>query len=324
MSLSAPSSGTVRTVLGDVATRELGATNYHEHLFQVSPLLAGDEIDDETLSSVEAGLLLASGFSSMVDATPLGLGRNPEALARISEQRGLRIVATTGRHREAHYPDDHFARSFSESSLAARFTADLQEGLAQRDGEDALAKSPSGDAVRAGVLKAGIDYWAISRFEHQTLEAVAEAHAASGAPVMIHLEFCSGAHEVLDILESLRVPADSVCLAHADRVLDAGLHHSLAERGAYLGYDGMARWKNHSDEQLIDLTQRVVHAGGVERILLGGDVARRTRYVAYGGMPGLQYLGERYLPRLAGRLGDEIVTTLTTDNPSRWLAWRSL
>src|SRR5690606_29546269 len=41
---------TIRTVLGDVAPAELGATNYHEHLFQISPLLPGDELDDEDAS----------------------------------------------------------------------------------------------------------------------------------------------------------------------------------------------------------------------------------------------------------------------------------
>ena len=30
----------VRTVLGDIEPGELGPTDYHEHLFQVSPLLA--------------------------------------------------------------------------------------------------------------------------------------------------------------------------------------------------------------------------------------------------------------------------------------------
>ena len=41
--------GVVRTVSGDVPARELDRTNYHEHLFQVSPLLPGDELDDEAL-----------------------------------------------------------------------------------------------------------------------------------------------------------------------------------------------------------------------------------------------------------------------------------
>ena len=34
--------GVVRTVRGDVAPGSLGRVNYHEHLFQVTPLLPGD------------------------------------------------------------------------------------------------------------------------------------------------------------------------------------------------------------------------------------------------------------------------------------------
>ena len=36
------SPATVRTVLGEVPAATLGRTDYHEHLFQVSPLLPGD------------------------------------------------------------------------------------------------------------------------------------------------------------------------------------------------------------------------------------------------------------------------------------------
>jgi len=45
---------TARTVLGDRPAGELGHVDYHEHLFQVSPLLVGDELTDETNSGEEA------------------------------------------------------------------------------------------------------------------------------------------------------------------------------------------------------------------------------------------------------------------------------
>ena len=67
----------VRTVLGDIDPGDLGRTDYHEHLFQVSPLLVGDELDDEERSGAEAKSLYEAGMQSMVDATPMGLGRNP-------------------------------------------------------------------------------------------------------------------------------------------------------------------------------------------------------------------------------------------------------
>ena len=61
----------VRTTAGDVDPSGLGRIDCHEHLFQVSPLLAGDELTDEAASTAEAALLLASGFETMVDATPI-------------------------------------------------------------------------------------------------------------------------------------------------------------------------------------------------------------------------------------------------------------
>ncbi|MCA1306628.1 aryldialkylphosphatase [Microbacterium esteraromaticum] len=311
----------VRTVLGDVEPAALGRVNYHEHLFQVSPLLPGDELDDEQSSSAEAALLRASGFETMVDATPFGLGRDPAGLARISTATGLGVIATTGRHREAHYAPDHPTRTADAAQLTALFIADVREGMPATDADPRgpRALSPTGAPVRAGMLKGGADYWRISAFERTTLMAIAEAHRATGAPIMVHLEFCTAAHEVLDLLADEGVASDRVVLAHADRDPDAGLHLSLAERGAYLGYDGYARPRTRSDAELLTLTDTVIAGGGGDRIVLGGDVARATRYIAYGGMPGLAYLGERYLPRLRSAVGDAAVDALLTTNPARLL-----
>ncbi|UNK71264.1 aryldialkylphosphatase [Microbacterium sp. H1-D42] len=317
----------VRTVLGDVAAASLGRVDYHEHLFQVSPLLPGDELDDEAASGAEAASLKASGFLTMVDATPFGLGRNPEAVARISAATGLGVIATTGLHREAHYGDDHPMQVWDVERLTALFTADITNGMPADDAdifvspEVATARAANG-RVRAGMLKAGVGYWRISTFERVTLEAVAAAHRATGAPVMVHLEFCTAAHEVLDLLVSCGVASDRVVLAHADRDPDPGLHLSLTQRGAYLGYDGFARPRTRSDAELLTLTAAVVDGGGGDRVLLGGDVARATRYVSYGGMPGLAYLGERYLPRLRSLIGDAATDRMLEANPARLLPLR--
>lgn len=315
----------IRAVLGEISAAELGATNYHEHLFQVTPLLPGDELDDEDASGAEAGLLKASGFAAMMDATPFGLGRDPEAVARISTATGLHVVATTGRHREAHYGDDHPMQVWNVEQLADLFIADIQKGMPADDAvvfespDVPLARTPDGQTVRAGLLKGGIDYWRISPFERTTLEAVAAAHRVTNAPVMVHLEFCTAAHEVLDLLAAEGVASDRLVLAHADRDPDPGLHASLIERGAYLGYDGFARPRTRSDAELLALTEQVVDRAGADRILLGGDVARRTRYIAYGGIPGLAYLGERYLPRLRETIGADAVDRMLVANSARLL-----
>lgn len=334
---SGRSGGYVQTVLGPIPAEKLGPTNYHEHLFQVSPLLLGDELDDPVRSQTEAKALRESGFAAMIDATPVGLGRRPAELARISAATGLAIVASTGMHREANYCVDHPLRDLDVSARAELFLRDLRQGMPVSDGPEvpvggsshaatpasgslpALAEAPGGAPVRAAIIKTGIGYWSISPFERITLEAAAEAHRATSVPVMVHLEFCTAAHEVLDLLSDLGVPAESVVLAHADRDPDPGLHLELMTRGAWLGYDGVARPRTRSESELLELTERVVTGGG-RRLLIGGDVARATRYAAYGGMPGLAYLGRRYLPRLAERIGEDALRAILVDHPRELLA----
>jgi phosphotriesterase-related protein len=315
----------IRTALGDIDPAVLGPTDYHEHLFQASPLLAGDELDDEMRSGEEASHLVRSGIRAMVDATPIGLGRDPAAVARIGAATGLAVIVTTGAHREPHYGSNHWLLSHDEGDLRAMFERDLVIGCPVADvpGVGRPALGPRGVPVRAGLLKAGIGYWWITPFEHRVLNAVAAAHFSTGAPVMVHLEAGSAANEVLDLLASLQVEPSSVVLAHIDRNPDPGLHAALAERGAYLGYDGMARHREYPDAVLIDCLTAVVESGYGDRILLGGDVARRTRYVAYGGMPGLSYLGDRFVPRVVARIGRPATDRILVENPARYLTWRA-
>lgn len=302
---------TIRTVLGDIPAAGLGRTDYHEHLFQVTPLLPGEELDDEHLSSQEAGSLREAGIDAMVEATPIGLGRDLAGVTRIAAATGLRIVATTGAHREAHYPG-HSLLEAGESGLAARFTADLTDGV-----------RVEGIPARCGLIKAGIGYWSISAFEHRVLAAVGQAHRATGAPVMVHLEYCSAAFEVLAELGGHGVPANRVALAHVDRNPDPGLHSELCAAGAYLGYDGMARHREWPDSAVLACLLETASRAGAGRLLLGGDVARRSRYRAYGGIPGLDYLPARFVPRLSREGGSAIVQAMLVDNPARWLDWAS-
>lgn len=308
--------GRVRTVTGDIEPDALGTVNYHEHLFQRSPLLPGDDLDDEDASGREAAELRESGFAALVDATPLGLGRRPEAIRRISRATRLTVVMTTGAHRREHYAADHSLLSASEDELAAAFLRDLTVGAAE-----GLAAARDA-APRAGVLKVGLGYWRIDDAARRAIAAVGAAHRDTGAPVMVHLEHGTAAHEALDALASVGVAADRVALAHIDRNPDPGLHTELAARGAFLGYDGAARARDWPDSVLIDCLTETARRGGADRVLLGGDVARATRYRAYGGIPGLRYLGDRFVPRLRDAAGDDVVDRVLRRNPAAWLAWR--
>jgi phosphotriesterase-related protein len=229
-------------------------------------------------------------------------------------------VHTTGVHHSGHYSADDQLLKLSAGALAERFSADIADGFVLPSGEAAFA--PDGSPVRAGLVKAGIRYWSIDTFESRALEAVAATSLTTGCAVMVHLDFGSGSHEVLDILAGHGIAPNRVCLAHIDRNLDPGLHASLAERGAYLGYDGMARHREAPDSAILDCIAEAVAAGAAERIVLGGDVARASRYRAYGGIPGLDYLPLRFFPRLAQRVDAATYELITVRNGAQLLALR--
>lgn len=271
-----------------------------------TPLLDGEELDDLDRSATEAQWTREAGIDALVELTTLGLGRDPAGLREISKRSGLRIVMATGVHREAHHPPGDPLRAVSAEALAERFTADVWDGVG---------------GVRAGVIKIGAGYWNVSAFERRTIEAAGEAHRRTGAAVVCHLESGTAALEVLALLETAGVPPARVALAHLDRNPDPSLHLQVAATGAFVGYDGWARPKYFPDSTLLDCLLAVAEGGGADAIVVGGDAARRSAFRAYGGMPGLDYLPRRVLPRLVSAGGEALVRRVLVDNPARLLAF---
>ena len=273
----------VHTVLGRIAPEELGACSAHEHLLLETPLLPDEELDDVGAAIEDASALREAGARALVEWTPLGLGRDLDGLAAVSRATGLHIVACTGLHREAHYPEG-FPGTVEE--LADRFAAEL--------------------ADRCGAIKTGAGYHRISDFERRTFEAAAAAHARTGAPVCVHTEIGTLGPELLELLTGLGVPAGRIVLAHLDRNPDPGLHRELAAAGAWLCYDRIGRIKYGPDSEILTLVEQV----GPERILLGGDFARRSEAP-------LDYVFRRFVPRLDAAVAHRLLV----ENPAAAFAW---
>ena len=294
----------VRTVRGDVEPSELGPTDAHEHLFFVTPIQPGDEFADLDKAIEEAQTLVAAGGRTLVDWTPLGLGRDPEGLLRVSEATGLHVVAATGVHRDAHYLADDPLRSIAVDALADRFISDV-----------------SGSGVRSGVVKIGASYHRLQPLERTAFAAAAEAHRRTGVPVCVHTEHGTMGLRIVEHLGGLGVPPDSIVLAHLDRNPDAGEHAETGNAGAWLQLDGPGRTKYWPDSTILQLIADLAERGLAGRLLLGGDTGRSSTMRAYGGGPGLDYVFARFKPRLERELGEELSRRIFVENPARAFAF---
>jgi predicted metal-dependent phosphotriesterase family hydrolase len=291
----------VRTVLGDIAPEELGACDAHEHLFLDTPAQPGEEFLDVDKAIQEAQTLVAAGGRSVVDWTPIGLGRDLDGLEAVARATGLHVVAATGLHRDAHYTADDPLRTTPADDLAETFVADL--------------------AGRCGIVKVGASYQHLTSFEATAFEAAAVAHGRTGAPVCVHTQHGTIGLALVERLAALGVPPASVVLAHVDRNPDAGEHAETASTGATLQLDGPGRTKYWPDSTILELIAELAAAGHADRLLLGGDTGRRNMLRAYGGGPGLDYVFARFKPRLERELGGDLAERIFVGNPARAFAW---
>jgi len=307
----------VMTVTGPMSTSALGVVDAHDHLFLRTPALPGDEFDNLERSTAEAAEGRASGIGTIVDMTPIGLGRRPDLLRAVSEAADIPIIGATGYHRDAHYPSGHWVYDASVDELAERVVADLEAGMHPADWADPDAAP---DAARAGAIKAGASYHRASEAERRRLEACAIGSLRGGVPIVVHTEIGTFGHEIVDILTGFGVAPHRIILAHLDRNPDAELHAEIAARGVNLEYDTMGRTKYRPDSELLDLIEHVVSAGHLDRLLLGQDIGRRSMLRAYGGGPGMRYLMERFVPRVRRRIGDDATDAILVSNPARAFA----
>lgn len=313
---------TVETTLGAVPITDLGRVNAHEHLIIDGGLTVVKEPDfrlDSVEKAVEeVGRWKAAGGGAIVDTMPFGCGRNPAKLIAVSLATGVPVVVPTGFQKSSYYLPDHWQHRYDERAIAELLAAELDEGV-DLNGYDGplVQRSP----VKAGFMKVAGDYQYVSATTRKLIRATGLAHRATGAPVLVHTEHGTAAGEILDLLEAAGVRPARVMLCHVDRNPDPRLHLGLARRGAYLEYDTPGRIKYQPETAVIDLMRRVIDAGYGDRLLLGGDMARRSYWKAYGGGPGLDYL----LTTFAARLQDEgfaetELEAIWVHNPARWLA----
>lgn len=311
----------VTTVLGDIPVADLGHCQPHEHVY------IGDTIAQAThpelccsnfsATLAELALYRAAGGVSVVDAQPLGAGREARLLRDAAALTGVAIVASTGYHVPFFYPDGHWIFTASEERLTELFVEELEQGMYLGGSYDWPWLRTE---VRAGVIKAMLTNIGVEGRSVVLLRAAARAAVRSGAPVLLHTERGVGAVAAVELLAGLGVAPERVMVCHLDRQTeDMGVHLAVAATGAYLEYDTITLFEHHDNAAEIRLIRRMIEAGYLERILLATD-STRDRLKSYGAAVGMDYILTSFIPllRLSG-FPEEWITAMCVDNPRRAL-----
>ncbi|MFC7365245.1 MULTISPECIES: phosphotriesterase family protein [Bhargavaea] len=309
----------LETVRGAISPSEIGLCHSHEHLFikkgqpeKLDPALLLDDYE-KTKSEVE--LFKRLGGRTIVDAQPVGSGRDAKNLLKLSEESGVHVLASTGFHKFGFYPDRHWIHERPVRDLADLFISEINEGLFA-DGEEAWPERRL--PAKAGLIKTAADSEGpVGRYA-ELFQAAAIASVETGAPIMSHTELGEHAMDQVRCYIKHGVSEDRLILCHLDRRMEnAEDMLRVADTGVYLELDTIGRFKYHSDQEEAELIRLLLDHGHEDRLLLGLDTTRK-RMKSYGGEIGLDHLIGAFLPLLRETgITESQIEKMMTHNPAR-------
>lgn len=302
----------IQTVRGPIAPDQLGVTLIHEHLLvdfigadQVSP----DRYDPDDVFRValpHLHRLRELGGQSLAECTPMYLGRDPALLARLSEASGLHLLTNTGQYKEPFLPAATFTLSASE--LAAQWIAEARQGIGETGIRPAFIKIAVNEGDR------------LSPIQEKVVRAAARTSRATGLPIAAHtgtgpVEHC------LEVLAEEEVTAEAFIWVHAQAETKAARHVAVAQRGAWVEFDGIAP---DSIESHLRFTCHLLEQGYGDRILLSHDAGwYHVGEPGGGDFRGFDTLFTAFLPALrAAGVDAATERQLLVENPCRALTPR--
>ncbi len=343
--------GMIQTVNGLVPPDRLGPTLTHEHLlidlswFRTEPAEAsgkafirrpmsqemlgyvrhhnmanydnGQLFDVETAID-EVNLYKQYGGGSIVDATSIGIARDPVGLARIARATGVNVIMGASHYVAPAHPADMDDRS--EDSIFGKIVEDVTEGV-------------DGTGIRSGIIGEVGCSWPLTDNERKVLRASGRAQLATGAPLLIHPGRDETAPlEIIEVLSEVGTDLSRTIIGHLDRTVF--LHEtlkSIAESGCYMEWDLFGSEQSYysantgidmpGDARKMDDIAWVLSQGYGDKVVVAHDICAKQRLVRYGGH-GYFYILHSIVPRMRARgYTDEAIEKILVSNPASILAF---
>jgi phosphotriesterase-related protein len=314
----------VRTVVADVSPDDLGFALAHEHLIAHVPEFVTEadlRLSDETEAAAELALYRAAGGGALVEMTTIDYGRDAPALARLQAVSGIHVIAATG-FNKARFAD-RISERHDVETIAAWMEREIETGTVPVGAESLGSPSEIRPVpLLAGLIKASSSLGGPTPGERNVFTAAARAQGTTGAPISTHTEKGTWAVEQARLLLDLGVTPDKILLSHLDLKPDLAYHLDVLATGVRIGLDQFGKSKYLPDAERLDLVEALASRGFLERIMLSGDMARRSAWISNGGGPGLVHIPTTIRLALIDRgFGPVELAQLFERNAAAWLAF---
>jgi phosphotriesterase-related protein len=331
------------TVLGTIDGADLGFVLPHEHLTvdnrahlitdtplgpdvaltlstlaqaRLAPRSIAENIvlDDDVATSAALRRYREVGGGTIVELTPIAMGRDLERFRSIATATGVNVIAATGYYVERGHKGRVAGRS--EESLAEEFISELTDTV---DG-----------VSRCGVIgEIGIsapphpDEWLV-------LGAALRAQEVTGAPIWIHVTGRRPVPPLLDYLERCGRDLRRTVVSHMDYDLDdLGDHERALGMGLGVEFDlfGFPIWNAGNflhaptDTQRVQAIIKLAQLGYASQIFVSHDVCMKMQLPHWGGF-GYDHLLTNVAP-VFDTCGAPrgLFDQLSRDNPRHLLCW---
>lgn len=305
---------TVNTVLGGVLASSLGRVLPHEHVFidmMSITGIRGQRLDNFERMRFEMSRLVPNLPCTVVDVTPIGVGRNPLLLKRISEDLGINFVVSTGFYRPRWYPE--IVDKWDSEAIAQVFIKEIFEGI-------------DDTGIKAGIIgELGTEKPWVNPAEERVLIAAGQAQVETGLTITLHSYGSAVGAQQVKILLKNGVKAGRIIVGHCDTYPDSDSEikyfRLLADLGCWIQFDTIRT--NDNNPWIMELravwVKKLIDAGHGHQVLLSHDICESGHLFTSGG-EGYRTLWDNFISYLvrAGVDSDQIERLLTS-NPQQAL-----
>ncbi len=253
---------TIQSATGPIESDDLGFTLMHEHVYVGwAPMLHEypQRFDWETILATAVERLreaAAAGVRTIVDCTPIGLGREATLIRDAAARSGMQIIAPTGLYYQLPF---YFSNRPTET-ITELLVSDIVDGI--------------GDSgVRAGVIKCATEP-EMDRMNERVLRASARAHRQTGVPIVTHTFPAN--RTGLDqqrVFKEEGADLGRIVIGHSDDSDDLSYLEEIIDNGSYCGMDRIGIQAPRTSEQRADMVAALVEKGYADRLTLSHDAS---------------------------------------------------